>query len=125
MKPLTFGLVAFTAISAASIIPAAAATQQADPGCHAAYVQCLPPDHDVDCKADKLPPIQLKQIGVDPYRLDRNKNGIGCEIDEDAPPMTTPPVDDPAPPTVAPKTPTTKAPAKPPAAVKARPRFTG
>lgn len=125
-KPLTFGLVAFTAASFVSAAPATAATAQTA-GCHAAYVDCVPADHDVDCIADKLPPIRLKQIGVDPYRLDRNKNGIGCETDESTPAPTTPA---PAPTTKAPTAttkrtvtpPTTKAPT---GAVRVSPKYTG
>ncbi|MYC46367.1 MAG: hypothetical protein F4X49_12645 [Acidimicrobiia bacterium] len=50
--------------------------------CHPAYDPCLPnlPGDALNCgdltAAQK--PVRVKQIGVDPYRLDRDRNGWGC-----------------------------------------------
>ena len=50
--------------------------------CHPAYDPCLPnlPGDALNCSdltaAQK--PVRVKQIGIDPYRLDRDRNGWGC-----------------------------------------------
>ena len=50
--------------------------------CHPAYESCLPnlPGDALNCgdltAAQK--PVRIKQIGVDPYRLDLDRNGWGC-----------------------------------------------
>lgn len=51
-------------------------------GCHPAYEPCLPNvSGDAlncgDLTADQKP-VRVKEIGVDPYRLDRDRNGEGC-----------------------------------------------
>lgn len=50
--------------------------------CHPAYEPCLPylPGDALNC-GDLTPeqkPVRVKEIGVDPYRLDRDRNGEGC-----------------------------------------------
>ena len=51
-------------------------------GCHRAYEPCLPnlSGDALNCgdltSAQK--PVRVKEIGVDPYRLDRDRNGEGC-----------------------------------------------
>ena len=45
--------------------------------CHPAYEPCLPIVADLNCK-DVESKIMIKQIGVDPYNLDRNRDGIAC-----------------------------------------------
>lgn len=45
--------------------------------CHPAYVQCLPIVDDLNC-SDVSGPIQVREIGVDPYRLDGDNSGSGC-----------------------------------------------
>ena len=57
-------------------------TQPPEPGCHPAYTPCLPdlPGDAVNCgdlTADQKP-VTVNEIGVDPYRLDRDRNGVGC-----------------------------------------------
>ena len=52
--------------------------------CHPDYVQCLPnlPGDALDCESFGvfgLGPIDLVEIGVDPYVLDGNNDGIGCQ----------------------------------------------
>ena len=56
-------------------------------GCHPAYIDCVPnhPD-DVDCAGGTgngpvyvEGPVRVKTIGIDPYDLDRDNDGIGCE----------------------------------------------
>jgi endonuclease YncB( thermonuclease family) len=56
-------------------------------GCHPAYVPCVAVQgdgsgrgsaNDLDCSAIGKR-VQLKTIGVDPYRLDSEGNGFGCE----------------------------------------------
>jgi resuscitation-promoting factor RpfB len=61
-------------------------TAQAKGKCHKAYVECVPIASDVDCAngSGNGPeyvdgPITVKKIGKDPYRLDADKDGIGCE----------------------------------------------
>lgn len=51
-------------------------------GCHPAYEPCLPdlPGDALNC-GDLRPdqkPIRVRQPGTDPYRLDRDGDGIGC-----------------------------------------------
>ncbi len=52
-------------------------------GCHPAYEPCLPYylSDEINCgDLDKTQkPVRVKKIGVDPYVLDRDKNGKGCE----------------------------------------------
>ena len=50
--------------------------------CHPAYIPCLPnlPGDAVNC-GDLLSsqkPVEVRTIGVDPYRLDRDQDGRGC-----------------------------------------------
>ena len=57
-------------------------TQAPEPGCHPAYVPCLPnlPGDALDCgdlTADQKP-VTVNEIGVDPYQLDRDADGRGC-----------------------------------------------
>ena len=71
-------------------LPKTAALEQrgADPnpeslaGCHPAYEPCLPnrPGDAINC-GDLSPsqkPVKVKVVGVDPYRLDRDNNGVAC-----------------------------------------------
>lgn len=56
-------------------------TEPAD-NCHPAYEPCLPnlPGDALNCgdlTADQKP-VRVKEIGVDPYRLDRDRDGWGC-----------------------------------------------
>ena len=50
--------------------------------CHPAYIPCLPnlPGDAINCgdlsSAEK--PVQVRTVGVDPYRLDRDRDGRGC-----------------------------------------------
>ena len=54
----------------------------ASSSCHPAYDPCLPnrPGDALNCgdltAAQK--PVRIRQIGVDPYRLDRDRDGWGC-----------------------------------------------
>ena len=50
-------------------------------GCHPNYSPCLPIVRDLDCDqiADWKKPIRV--IGDDPYRLDEDGDGFGCELD--------------------------------------------
>ena len=57
-------------------------TAAPEPGCHTAYTPCLPnlPGDALDCgdlTADQKP-VTVNEIGVDPYRLDRDGDGRGC-----------------------------------------------
>jgi hypothetical protein len=55
--------------------------------CHPAYVTCVPVKgdgsgsgaaNDLDCpEIGKA--VQLRQVGVDPYRLDSDGDGTGCD----------------------------------------------
>ena len=57
-------------------------TQAPETDCHPAYTPCLPnlPGDALNCgdlTADQKP-VTVNEIGVDPYRLDRDRNGVGC-----------------------------------------------
>ncbi|WP_420443707.1 HNH endonuclease family protein [Candidatus Poriferisodalis sp.] len=60
-------------------------TEAAAPGtgCHPAYEPCLPnlPGDAVNCGdlTSEQKPVRVKVIGEDPYRLDRDGNGVGCQ----------------------------------------------
>ncbi|MCY4089102.1 MAG: thermonuclease family protein [Candidatus Saccharibacteria bacterium] len=45
--------------------------------CHPAYEPCLPIVGDLNCK-DIETSVIVKQINIDPYKLDANKDGLGC-----------------------------------------------
>ena len=58
------------------------ATEDPEPDCHPAYTPCLPnlPGDALNC-GDLTPdqkPVTVNEIGVDPYRLDRDGDGRGC-----------------------------------------------
>lgn len=53
-------------------------------GCHASYEPCVPIATDVDCaggSGNGPAYVQgpVKVMGADEYRLDADKDGIGCE----------------------------------------------
>lgn len=62
-----------------AVVPVAP-TPPAAGGCHPNYSNCLPIVSDLDCadvRALGKAPVQV--IGADPYRLDGDKDGLGCE----------------------------------------------
>lgn len=70
---------------APSPAPAPAAPKQS--GCHPSYATCIPVKgdgsgsgqaNDLDC-GDIRQRVTLRQAGVDPYRLDANGDGFGCD----------------------------------------------
>jgi len=72
---------------AASPAPAAAPAAAGQPGCHPDYVTCLRVagdgsgnggGNDLDC-GDVPGAVQARQPGVDPYRLDADGDGVGCD----------------------------------------------
>lgn len=63
--------------SPASVIETEPATAVIPTGeCHPSYEPCLPIADDLDCQDIR---VAVQVIGNDPYRLDRDGNGIGCE----------------------------------------------
>ncbi|MXW76235.1 MAG: HNH endonuclease [Acidimicrobiaceae bacterium] len=54
----------------------------ADDLCHPAYIPCLPnlTGDALNCGdlSSSQRPVQVREIGVDPYRLDRDGDGFGC-----------------------------------------------
>jgi hypothetical protein len=49
-------------------------------GCHPSYSPCLPVVGDLDCadvRALGVAPVRV--LGSDPYRLDADNDGLGCE----------------------------------------------
>ena len=59
-----------------------AAADDAEDLCHPAYIPCLPnlPGDAVNCGdlSSAQKPVQVRTVGVDPYRLDRDRDGRGC-----------------------------------------------
>lgn len=53
-----------------------AGSASAGGGCHPGYSPCLPAVGDLDC-ADVSGPVRV--LGDDPYRLDADGDGIGCD----------------------------------------------
>jgi endonuclease YncB( thermonuclease family) len=62
-------------------------TGSSSSSCHPDYKTCIPikgdgsgngQENDLDC-GDIGKPVYVRQIGVDPYRLDADSDGIGCE----------------------------------------------
>lgn len=73
--------------SAAPVPPAAAAPPTTGADCHPDYTTCVRVQgdgsgrgraNDLDC-GSVAGPVQLMQGGVDPYRLDGDRNGVGCD----------------------------------------------
>ena len=65
--------------------PPPVAVEPAPPGrCDPNYTPCVPIDSDVDCAGGKgdgpsyvVGPVRV--IGSDPYKLDRDRDGVACE----------------------------------------------
>ncbi|WP_420443129.1 excalibur calcium-binding domain-containing protein [Candidatus Poriferisodalis sp.] len=57
------------------------ATEATD--CHPAYVTCIPnlAGDALNCSdlSSSQKPVRVKQTGIDPYRLDGDRDGVGCE----------------------------------------------
>ncbi len=71
--------VAASSPSTPALPPAAPTTRQQGGNCEPGYTPCLPVVADLDCGdiAESLKPIHV--TGSDPYRLDGDGDGIGCE----------------------------------------------
>lgn len=61
-------------------------TAVAESACHPAYGPCVPVASDVDCAGGSgdgpayvAGPVTVLEIGVDPYGLDADDDGVGCE----------------------------------------------
>ncbi len=72
-------------LAAATTVPAPTTTTTlaaAEDLCHPAYIPCLPnlPGDALNCGdlSSAQKPVQVRTIGVDPYRLDRDGDGFGC-----------------------------------------------
>lgn len=81
----------WSACAAKPVAPKPAApqplVQQPTSSCHPDYVTCIPikgdgsgsgDANDLDCP-DIGKQVQLRQVGVDPYRLDSDGDGLGCD----------------------------------------------
>jgi hypothetical protein len=74
------------AVLGAMIMPTST-TSKAESGCHPAYgTGCVPIASDVDCAGGNgngpayvVGPVIVNVIGNDPYDLDSDHDGIGCE----------------------------------------------
>ena len=57
-------------------------TESPEEDCHPAYTPCLPnlPGDALNCGdlTSDQKPVTVNEIGVDPYRLDRDGDGRGC-----------------------------------------------
>jgi endonuclease YncB( thermonuclease family) len=72
---------------AAAPAPVAAPAVAAGQGCHPDYLSCIPVEgdgsghgrvNDLDC-GDVQGSVEARQPGVDPYRLDADGDGVGCD----------------------------------------------
>lgn len=60
--------------------PAPASASASAAACHQNYSKCLPVVSDLDCDDIRaLGKAPVKVIGADPYRLDGDNDGLGCE----------------------------------------------
>ncbi len=61
--------------------PTATTPKPSSPTCHSAYEPCLRITGDLNCGdlTSSQKPVRVLTPGVDPYRLDRDNNGWGCE----------------------------------------------
>jgi hypothetical protein len=59
--------------------PSVGSTPSTSAACAPGYRPCLPVRADLDCDqiADMLKPVRV--TGSDPYGLDRDRDGLGCE----------------------------------------------
>ena len=62
--------------------PTGTVPEAAGDGCHPAYTPCLPdlPGDALNCGdlTGGQKPVTVREVGVDPYRLDRDRDGRGC-----------------------------------------------
>ena len=68
------------ACTAGTPVPVPALTPPSGSGCHSSYSPCLPIVGDLDCadvRALGVAPVRV--LGSDPYRLDGDSDGLGCE----------------------------------------------
>ena len=74
-------VIAFTAIAG----HATGFGDSARSACAREYKPCLPVRADLDCTQidDSMKPVRV--TGADPYGLDRDRNGLGCELDQQPP----------------------------------------
>ncbi|MHB1242322.1 MAG: thermonuclease family protein [Gaiellaceae bacterium] len=69
-----------TARPAAPAAPPAAPAAPPAAGCHPSYSPCLPIVGDLDCPdVRSLGAAPVRVLGSDPYRLDGDGDGVGCE----------------------------------------------
>ena len=74
-----------TTVAQRTAATAPATTQSAARDCHPAYATCIPnlEGDALNCADldESQKPVRVKTLGSDPYLLDGNKNGLGCEDD--------------------------------------------
>jgi hypothetical protein len=70
--------------AATSLLASAGATPVRSGACAPGYIPCLPRTADLNCGqiADTKKPIRV--TGSDPYALDRDRDGLGCERSGDS-----------------------------------------
>ena len=71
-------------VVAVYVVTSGSACGEGTADCHPAYESCLPnlEGDAIDCSDidDSLKPVRVKQPGIDPYWLDADRNGVGCEV---------------------------------------------
>jgi len=74
------GVAALTLGSAALAGGSSLSLSSADQACARGYKPCLPVRADLDCRQipDANKPVRV--TGADPYRLDADRDGLGCEV---------------------------------------------
>jgi hypothetical protein len=80
MRYLVVAIVVSTAVLLVGGAPDAMTSSERSSACAPGYRPCLPVRADLDCGQinDALTPVRV--TGNDPYGLDRDKDGLGCEI---------------------------------------------
>jgi hypothetical protein len=73
-------MISFTVICGLVIVAASSASSNTAKACAAGYSPCLPVVADLDC--DQIPDAKkpVRVTGTDSYGLDRDRDGLGCEI---------------------------------------------
>lgn len=74
-----------TCSAAAIVISSSAALTPTSPtACTPGYAPCLPKSSDLNCGDIPEAKKPVRVTGADPYQLDRDRDGLGCELSDNA-----------------------------------------